>query len=510
MSCNKTGSSDKKEPYIFSQEIDTVIKLGNNYLKIQTIAQNLDVPWEIAYGSDDWIWITEQRGLVSRIHPESGEKMELLNIEEKVFHRRSTGLLGMALHPDLSNHPYVYLNYTFEEGDEIGSRLVRYTFEQDSLVSPEVLYEVDGSTGHNGSRVTISNDLKLFWATGDALKSDHAQNPDSPNGKILRLNIDGSIPSDNPFAGNPVWSWGHRNHQGLVMSDSGVLYTSEHGEADDDEVNLIEPKKNYGWPNVTGYIDTPEEEIYTRDSVITPPLKAWTPTIAPAGLDYYNSDAIASWQNSLILTTLKENDVRILKLNEAGDRILSESIVIDNRYGRIRDLCISPEGDLYISTSNHDWNPRDPFPMPEDDRILRVSLADEMEVAAFIEKSGVDISKQRQLAQSDSEEATGVPGQSLYSNYCASCHKDNGKGVQGSFPSLENSKLVSENKQALIEVALHGKQSSADLNENLYEGVMPGFNFLSDQEVADILTYVRTSFGNNGGEIYPQDISELR
>src|SRR5690606_5723912 len=134
-------------------------------------------------------------------------------------------------------------------------------------------------------------DGKLMVATGDGAQFGNAQNMQSANGKILRFNIDGTVPSDNPITGSAVWAWGLRNPQGLVYAN-GKLYNSDHGDAIDDEVNLIRKGANYGWPHVEGPVDTEQERLFAADSVVAAPMRSWTPTIAPAGMAFYSHDAI--------------------------------------------------------------------------------------------------------------------------------------------------------------------------------------------------------------------------
>jgi len=186
---------------------------------------------------------------------------------------------------------------------------------------------------------------------GDAAEPALAQTASSLNGKILRLNPDGSIPGDNPVAGNPYWSWGHRNPQGLVFANN-KLYSSEHGASSDDEINIIEKGRNYGWINVQGFCNESAEQSFCTANNIKEPIEAWTPTIAPGGLDFYNHDLIPQWKNSLLLATLKNSRLYQLKLNDAGTEITSTNEYFNNKYGRMRDICISPAGKVYICTSN--------------------------------------------------------------------------------------------------------------------------------------------------------------
>jgi len=385
-------------PVIFIPDSHLDLKQASTVSK--TVAQNLNVPWEIAWGPDNKIWIAEQHGLISRIDPLTGGKEILLKLND-VWQLRTSGLLGMALHSDMKKNPYVFLDYTIEKDNKKYSRLVRYTWQKDTLLGPKVLMEIPAALGHNGSRIVV-NDGLVYWATGDAMSLVDSQNPQTPNGKILRLNSDGSVPNDNPMKGNPVWAWGFRNIQGMVFSKSGQLYTSEHGDTNDDEVNLISKSRNYGWPTVQGFAESVAETSFRSLNSTVDPLKAWTPTIGPAGLDYYSSDKIPGLKNSLLLVSLKGKSLRVLKLDTDGKKILSENIYFENKFGRIRDLCVSPSGDIYVATSNRDWNPVAGFPKLEDDRILKIS----------------NLSKS-DPQNSISSMAAGSKTETLYLQYCA-------------------------------------------------------------------------------------------
>jgi glucose/arabinose dehydrogenase len=226
-------------------------------ISVNTVISGLNAPWEISWGPDNWIWITEQGGTISRVNPQTGEKKELIRISE-VLRLRSLGLLGMAFHPDFKKYPYVFVDYTTRKDSiNIICKLVRYRYANDKLIEPKTLLAIPGNTGLNGSRIVISPDRKIMFATGDAITETNAQDIKSLNGKVLRLNLDGSVPADNPIKGSLVWSWGHRNIQGLVYGPDNILYASEHGDASDDELNIIQKGKNYGWIRVEGFCDQP-------------------------------------------------------------------------------------------------------------------------------------------------------------------------------------------------------------------------------------------------------------
>ena len=196
--------------------------------------------------------MTEKGGKISRVDPANGEVKPLLTIDDVIV-RGEGGLLGMALSaPELMVTPFLFVAYDYEDDDGYKQIIVRYTYENESLSSPLIMYDdVAGAGIHNGCRLVISSDNKLFITTGDASNTDSPQNFASENGKVLRMNLDGSIPADNPDPSSTVWTLGHRNAQGMVFVNDS-LFSSEHGPDSDDEVNIIHSGGNYGWPNVRG------------------------------------------------------------------------------------------------------------------------------------------------------------------------------------------------------------------------------------------------------------------
>jgi glucose/arabinose dehydrogenase len=192
---------------------------------------------------------------------------------------------------------------------------------------------------------------KLFISTGDAANTALSQNASSLNGKILRLNLDGSIPADNPVSGNAHWSTGHRNPQGLVYANN-KLYSSEHGPSNDDEINIIEKGRNYGWSTVQGFCNTSGEQTFCAANNVKEPIQAWTPTIATAGLDYYDKNLIPQWKNSLLMATLKDATLYQLQLDNNHSTVSATNEFFSGKYGRLRDICISPDGKVYLCTSN--------------------------------------------------------------------------------------------------------------------------------------------------------------
>lgn len=339
-------------------------------LLTRNVVTGLDTPWEILWGPDNYIWITERYGRISRLNPETGELIELISISE-VLEDGERGLMGLALHPEFETNPWVYTIYTYGTTSDTKIKLVRYIYDGAKLHTPEIIIDnILGWWNHDGSRIWIDpDDMTLFMTMGDAAKPDLAQDHKSLNGKTLRMNLDGSIPDDNPYPNSYIWTTGNRNAQGLVVAN-GIMYSSEHGPSSDDELNIIYKGRNYGWPTVKGFCDTQQEKIYCADSNVVEPIAAWTPTLAVAGIDYYNSDLIPEWKNSILMTTLKAATLVQIKLTEDGLQMDYEKNFFSGKYGRLRDICISPDGRVFIATSNKDGRGS---PAQVDDRIIEIS-----------------------------------------------------------------------------------------------------------------------------------------
>lgn len=354
IACNKKSASQTDNN---PMQLDTVV-----------VAKGLDVPWEILWGPDEYIWITERSGKVKRINPDTKTIQTLLELT--VADQGESGLLGMALHPNFTEEPLVYLAYNYTDGNSIRERLVRYTYQQERLINEEVLIDnIPGNTYHDGARLLFGPDEKLYMTTGDAGEMPLSQNLSSLNGKLLRINPDGSIPDDNPIESSYVWALGLRNSQGLDFANNGILYSSEHGPESDDEINILEQGRNYGWPNVIGPCDTPAEIQFCTANNVMEPIQHYTPTLAVAGIAYYSHEALPDWTNSLIVTSLKAGKLLVLHLSDPGDSVINTTTVYDNNFGRLRDVCVSDDGRVFISTSNNDGRGD---PNAGDDKIIEL------------------------------------------------------------------------------------------------------------------------------------------
>jgi Glucose/sorbosone dehydrogenases len=324
---------------------------GSAQMTTRVIADNLFIPWELVYGPDDHIWFTQKNGYICRLDPVTSD-LDTLYHETNTSILSEGGMLGLALHPDFTNTPEVFVAYNYMQGgSDYKERIVKYTYSGGVLTSPQILLDnIDGANFHNGCRLLIV-DGKLIATTGDATVTSVSQDPNNINGKTLRMNLDGSIPSDNPDPASYVWTTGHRNAQGMDYAN-GKLYQSEHGPNNDDELNIIEKGRNYGWPNVEGYCNTSAEITFCTTNNVKEPIEAWTPTLAVSDIAYYDHPMFPSLQKSIIMATLKDETLYSLKLNSTLDDVTSSSTINVVSGDRLRALCVSPDGAIYISTSN--------------------------------------------------------------------------------------------------------------------------------------------------------------
>ncbi len=323
-------------------------------LQTRQVVGGLQFPWEILWGPDNFIWMTERNGKISRVNPQTGAVQMLISIPD-IYADGEGGLLGMVLHPNFALNPFVYVTYNYNPPQGPREKIVRFTYNSSNNTLGNafiLLQDIAANVYHNGSRLVITPDLKLFVTTGDAGIAEAAQNPAHLSGKILRMNLDGTIPADNPIAGSPVWSIGHRNPQGMVYAN-GKLYCSSHGGNIEDEINLLQANGNYGWPNVEGPCNTPGEITFCNaNSAIPPIFSSGGVTWAFCGLDYYNNDAYPRWKNNLLMVSLKNQTLYSFQLSTDGSIITGPpTLYFTNQFGRLRDIAISPSGKVYICTS---------------------------------------------------------------------------------------------------------------------------------------------------------------
>jgi glucose/arabinose dehydrogenase len=315
--------------------------------EVRPLAEGLEHPWSIAIAADGRLWVTERDGRLQRINPVNGGKTEITGLPE-IRAQGESGLLGLALDPAFASNGALYLCYSTGSLMGPGNRLSRFTVTGDEIGDEKILIDdMPGAMWHNGCRVEISPDGFLFASMGDATEADEAPNRYFLGGKIFRLNRDGSIPADNPYANSPVWSIGHRNPQGLAFRpEDGSLWSTEHGPDTQDELNKIEKGGHYGWPDCRG-IDPcrifqnyhAAKAEFDRDG-----------TIAISDLIFYRGDAFPEWRGDILFVALKTG--RLYRVQLAGDKVISHEILIDDDFGRLRDIVEAPDGSLYLATDN--------------------------------------------------------------------------------------------------------------------------------------------------------------
>ncbi|MFM7636549.1 MAG: PQQ-dependent sugar dehydrogenase [Crocinitomicaceae bacterium] len=339
----------------------SMIMVGNTEVDVDTVITGLDIPWEIIYGPDDHIWTTERKGIVSRINPTTGVKNVVLDLTDSVYQQSESGLLGMALHPNFAATPEVFLAYTYGSFNTIRERFVKYTYNGSTLTNPVILIDdITGNTTHIGARFQFLSDNTILVSTGDAQNTSLPQNLNSLSGKILRMNTDGTIPIDNPDAASYVYSYGHRNVQGMFLAPNGLIYLSEHGASSDDEFQLLEPGRNYGWPNVEGFCDLSGEQTFCTANYVKEPLTVWTPTIAPSDMIWYENSNFPELDGKMLMTVLKDKKLIALELSADGTGYISQVHYLTNQFGRLRDICIGPDKEIYLATNGASWSNTNP------------------------------------------------------------------------------------------------------------------------------------------------------
>ncbi len=332
----------------------------------ELVADELKSPWALAFVPDGRIFITEKEGNIRVFANNELQDAPYLVIED-VAPEGEGGLLGIAVDPNFDANGYFYVYYTYKENTgALSNRVVRWQDSGDTAGSPTVILDgIPGDRIHNGGRLKFGPDDKLYVAIGDAASRVLAQDLTSLAGKILRLNADGTVPPDNPFPGSPVYSYGHRNPQGLAWHpETGVLFATEHGPVGNDEVNLIIPGGNYGWPELGG------DE--TREGFLPPVLHSGLETWAPSGAAFYDGDVMPShWQGRMLFGALRGQRIVWVDFQSPNyQHVQRQDSIFVRQHGRIRDVVMGTDGHLYFLTSNLDGRGR---PREGDDLLLRIS-----------------------------------------------------------------------------------------------------------------------------------------
>ncbi len=338
-------------------------------LNIEVLLKGLQTPWAIDFAPDGRIFLTERPGRIRVVRNGQLQAEPWMTLD--VVEAGETGLLGLALDPQFATNSFVYAAYTYRSGGRLLNRLARLREDPASgkgLLDKVLIDSVAGGNNHDGGRVKFGPDGKLYWTMGETFNRPLAQDLSSLNGKVLRLEPDGAIPKDNPLPNSFIYSYGHRNPQGLAWQPgTGRLYETEHGPSGEkgccqDEVNLIEPGKNYGWPMISG------DE--TREGMLSPVLQSGDRvTWAPGGATFVTR---GPWADSLLFTGLRGQALYRLTLDPNDPRkVQSFDTLFERQFGRLRDVVEGPDGAIYLLTSNRDGRGS---PGPDDDRVLRLTF----------------------------------------------------------------------------------------------------------------------------------------
>ena len=302
---------------------------------VTVVLDNLEIPWDIVFLSDSKILVTERVGQITYFDFDTDERRKI-NISSESEHRGEGGLLGITLHPDFEKNSYIYFYLTQRASIGLVNRVERYTWQNTSLINQKtIISNIPGAAIHDGGRISFGPDGFLYITTGDASVPSLSQNTSNLAGSILRITDDGGIPTDNPF-GNEIYSFGHRNPQGIAWDDRGFLWATEHGPSAYDEINLIKKGANYGWPNSVG--------DRVESNTTAPILHSGNNTWAPSGAVY--------WDGSIFFVGLRGSAIYEAVLD--GENVLELKEYYKNEFGRLRSISLGPDGMFYITTNNKD------------------------------------------------------------------------------------------------------------------------------------------------------------
>lgn len=340
---------------------DSVEKTKKETFRVETFIDGFDIPWGMVFLPNQNLIVSDRNGSLWLVDYKEKSKTKISGVPN-VRYKGQGGLLDVEIHPDFINNNYIYIGFT----DYLNSKknrtftsIIRARLKNISLTDQKIIYKADdtfydNSTVHYGTRIVFDDKGFLYFSIGDRGKRNQAQLLDYPNGKIHRLNADGSIPSDNPFFENnnaikSIWTYGNRNPQGLaIYPSSSILFETEHGPRGGDELNILSSGKNYGWPEITygkNYSGTTITK-YTHKEGMEQPVIHWTPSIAVCGIDFYDGELFNNWKNNLLVSSLKFE--RLYRLEIDDDKVIDQEIIYEAG-SRIRDVQTGPEGFIYIA-----------------------------------------------------------------------------------------------------------------------------------------------------------------
>ncbi len=352
LSCFLMGCAQNRK----SEDVTLQFETNRNY-KVETVLNNLSNPWGMTWLPDGSMLITEKKGEL--IHFKNGTKTEIENLPN-IYVRGQGGLLDIALHPKYAENGWIYITHASDEGEGEGgnTKLIRAKLDGNRLTNIEDLYKAEPNSKrgqHFGSRIAFDTEGFLYFSVGDRGNRDvNPQDITRDNGKIYRLNDDGTIPADNPFTNDPnakkaIFSYGHRNPQGMARHPkTGKIWIHEHGPQGGDEINIIKKGANFGWPIISygiNYSGTKFTDETARPGM-EQPVYYWVPSIAPCGMDFVTGNKYPEWEGHLLVGSLKFNYVELVKLD--GEQVIGREKIAED-IGRVRNVKMGPDGYVYIA-----------------------------------------------------------------------------------------------------------------------------------------------------------------
>lgn len=545
----------------------------------RVITTGLNYPTAMNWGNDGYIWLAERAGKkITRVHPENGTHHNVVTIDEVHVGPQHEGILGLALHPELgmdTGNDYFYVTYTYNanpDGDlDRKAKIVRYTYDPELKQGSDPMELISGIPAwndHNAGTMTIGPDGYLYYTNGEqggnqgrnyqrpiraqelpTAEAIEAGDYNSYTGKTLRLALDGSIPEDNPVIDgvqSHIFSYGHRNHQGLAFGQNGILYSSEHGPSTDDEINIIVPGGNYGWPNIAGYADdsaylyadwsqapedlrfnalNPPAEVpqypetdFEADDLVDPIYTFFTvdndydftancgwicnPTIGASSILHYvaGENGVADLDNTLLIPALKHGTVYVLPLTEDGLSVAGEPMEIFNTQNRYRDILVSEDTATFYLAADTGGTAAAKFGDAPTTSIMHNPGA----IIAYTyvgedASAGTSAAPAEPAAPEATEPASEeqlASGNVLFANNCAACHEADGSGSVG--PSFHGNENLADSEY-VIDMVLFGGSF-----------MTPFRNDLNDEQIAAVTTFVRNSWGNEFGPIDANEVAEQR
>ena len=336
-----------------------IVKTEKVSFQVETYADGFEIPWGMAFLPDNRMMVTDRIGDLWIVEKDGKDKVKVSGEIPNVRSKGQGGMLDVAVHPDFNTNSYIYLSFSDYSENKSHTSLIRAKLVNNSLVNSQIIFRPEEKyftkrSLHFGSRIVFDDKGFIFFCIGDRGDRDLAQNLDMPNGKMYRIRDDGTIPIDNPFyytkgAIKSIWSYGHRNPQGLALHPSTrQLWEAEHGPRGGDEVNIILRGHNYGWPVITygkNYSGTIISKL-THHEGMDQPVFHWTPSIAVCGIAFYDGSQFPEWKNNLLATSLKYERLHRVELD--GMNIVKDEIIFEAE-SRVRDVEVGPDGIIYVA-----------------------------------------------------------------------------------------------------------------------------------------------------------------